>query len=158
MNRQALPSGGRRRVLRAMAGALLATVMLPVAQLARAAETLRAAFSAQRIGDALKAYGAPATTPSPLVTISADELAERGENVRFVVASSAPGSDSIALFADRNPQPLAAVFHFGPDALPFVAAQLKLAETTSVRAVVHTRDGQFLEASRQVTVTISGCN
>lgn len=158
MSRQDILPRGRRRVLRALAGALLATAMLPVAQLARAAETLRAAFAAQRIGDALKAYGAPAATPSPLVTISADELAERGDNVRFVVTSSAPGSDSIALFAERNPQPLAAVFHFGPDALPFVSTQLKLAETTSVRAVVRTRDGQHLEASRKVTVTISGCS
>ena len=157
MTRAQPVSGPRRQVLGRLAGAVAAAFVLVHTRTVQAAGALAAAFSATRIGDALKAYGAPSPTPSTQVTITADELAERGDNVRVVVSSTAAGSDSIALFADRNPLPLAAVFRFGPDAEPFVSTQLKLAETTSVRAVVRAPDGRYLEASRKVTVTISGC-
>lgn len=150
-------SGKRRQLLRLIAGSLAAGLALTHTRLGQAASALASAFSATRIADALKAYGAPSPTASTQVTILADELAERGDNVRIVVTSAASGSDSIALFADRNPLPLAAVFRFGPDAQPFVSTQLKLAETTNVRAVVHVQDGRHLEATRKVTVTISGC-
>ena len=150
-------SGARRHLLKAIAGGVAASFLLVQGRFAQAAGALASAFSATRIADALKAYGAPAPAASPLVSISADELAERGDNVRVVIASTVPGSDTIALFADRNPLPLAAVFRFGADALPFVATQLKLAETTNVRAVVRGKDGRYLEATRKVTVTLSGC-
>lgn len=150
-------SSTRRQLLKRIAGGCAAGLALAHTGFVQAASALASAFSATRIGDALKAYGAPAPAASPLVTIQADELAERGDNVRVVVNSTAPGSDSIALFADRNPLPLAAVFRFGPDAQPFVSTQLKLAETTNVRAVVRAQNGRHLEAVRKVTVTISGC-
>lgn len=140
-----------------MPAALLWAGGLLGAGFARAADALSGAFAATRLADALRAYGAASPLASAQVSISADELAERGDNVRVVVSSAVPGSDSIAIFADRNPLPLAAVFRFGPDAQPFVSAQLKLAETTSVRAVVRSPDGRHLEAARKVTVTISGC-
>lgn len=157
MTRTQPVSGARRHLLRSIAGALAAGLVFTHSRFAQAAGALASAFSATRIGDALKAYGVAAPVPSTQVSISADELAERGDNVRVVVTSAVPGSDSIALFADRNPLPLAAVFRFGADAQPFVSTQLKLAETTNVRAVVHAPDGRYLEASRKVTVTISGC-
>jgi len=165
MRHRAAPAApaGRRRLLQGTAGAALLWVgrgsllgTLLASPLGRAVEHAPA-FSAKRITDALQAYGTPNPVNSPLVSISGDELAERGENVRFVVHSTAPGIESLAVFVDKNPLPLAGTFRFANGALPHVALQLKLAESTQVRVVARTSDGQALQASRKVAVTISGC-
>lgn len=161
--RRTADRAGRRRLLQRTAGAALLWAgrgsllgALLASPLARAVEHAPA-FSAKRIADALKAYGTPTPVSSPLVSISGDELVERGENVRFVVQSTAPGTESLAVFVDKNPLPLAGTFRFANGALPHVALQLKLAESTQVRVVARTGDGQVLQASRKVAVTISGC-
>ena len=41
--------------------------------------------------------------------------------------------------------------------LPYVKAQLKMAETTRLRAVVKTTDGKSYVAFREIKVTLGGC-
>lgn len=122
-----------------------------------AAEWNRPAFTARNIADALKAYGAAGAAESRDIIITAPEIAENGAKVDVEIASQIPATRSIAVFADKNPMPLCAALEFSGNALPFCRLQLKLAETTRVRAVVRAGDGKTYVAFRDVKVTLGGC-
>jgi len=53
--------------------------------------------------------------------------------------------------------PLSSIIEFSGPALPYARLQLKLAETTRVRAVVKTSDGKTHVAFREIKVTLGGC-
>lgn len=151
----------RRKLLKGSISASLLSPWLglgllkPTALLA--AEWQRNAFSAHNIGDALKAYGNSAPNESRDISISAPEIAENGAKVDIEILSNLPNTRSIALFADKNPMPLSAIFEFSSLMLPYVRVQLKLAETTRIRAIAKTSDGKSYVAFREVKVTLGGC-
>lgn len=124
---------------------------------ALAGEWNRNAFTARSVGDALKAYGSTNAGESRELSISAPEIAENGAKVDIEIASNIANTRSIAIFADKNPMPLAAVFEFSGPLLPYVRTQLKLAETTRIRVVARTADGKFHVAFREIKVTLGGC-
>lgn len=141
-------------------GALVSLLAWPLVGIRQAIanDWSSAAFTARRIDDALKAYGTARPALSNSVKILSDDYAERGENVRFVIYSDDPGTESLAVFAEKNRFPLAASFRFSNGALPAVALQLKLAETTDIRVVAKTADQRALSARKKVTITVSGCS
>jgi sulfur-oxidizing protein SoxY len=59
--------------------------------------------------------------------------------------------------ADKNPMPLCSDIEFSGLALPFVRLQIKLAESTRIRALVKTADGKTHVAFREIKVTLGGC-
>jgi sulfur-oxidizing protein SoxY len=122
-----------------------------------AAEWNRPAFTARSVADALKNHGAAGAAESRDITIAAPEIAENGAKVDVEITSQVPATRSIAIFADKNPMPLCAVLEFSGSALPFCRVQLKLAETTKVRAVVRAGDGKTYVAFRDIKVTLGGC-
>ncbi len=122
-----------------------------------AADWNRTAFTARTLADALKAQGSAAATETRDILISAPEIAENGAKVEVEVTSNLANCRSIAVFAERNPLPLCATLELAGNALPFARIQLKLAESTRVRAVVKTGDGKTWVASREIKVTLGGC-
>ena len=122
-----------------------------------AAEWNITAFTARNVNEALKAWGAANAAESRDVVIIAPEIAENGAKVEIDVTSQVPATRSIALFADRNPMPLCAAIEFTGGALPYCRVQIKLAETTRVRAVVKSGDGKTFVAFREIKVTLGGC-
>ena len=60
-------------------------------------------------------------------------------------------------FADKNPMPMCSAIEFSGPVLPYVKAQLKLAETTRIRAVAKSADGKIHVAFREIKVTLGGC-
>ena len=151
----------RRRLLK---GGLSAAAITPwlgggllVPTTVLAAEWQKPAFAARTINDALKAYGSTSAAESRDIVISAPEIAENGAKVEIEISSNLPGTRTIALFADKNPMPLCGTFDFNENLLPYVKMQIKLAETTRLRAVVKAADGKFYVAYREVKVTLGGC-
>ncbi len=122
-----------------------------------AAEWNKTAFTARTVGEALKAWGAGNAVESRDVVVNAPEIAENGAKVEVDIMSQIPGTRSIALFADRNPMPLCAAIEFAGGALPYCRVQIKLAETTRVRAVAKAADSKTYIAFREIKVTLSGC-
>lgn len=122
-----------------------------------AAEWNKTAFTARSVGEALKAWGAANAGESRDIVVSAPEIAENGAKVEVDITSQVPATRSIAVFADRNPMPLCAAIEFSGGALPYCRVQIKLAETTRVRAVVKTADGKTYVAFREIKVTLGGC-
>ncbi len=122
-----------------------------------AAEWNKTAFTARNVGEALKAWGAANAAESRDIVVSAPEIAENGAKVEVDITSQIPATRSIAVFADRNPMPLCAAIEFSGGALPYCRVQIKLAETTRVRAVLNAADGKTYVAFREIKVTLGGC-
>ncbi len=150
----------RRTLLRGTTASALLPLLgsgLLIPGRAIAAEWNRNAFTAKTVGEALKAYGGSTAAESRDIVINAPEIAENGAKVEVEITSNVAGSRSIALVADRNPMPLCASLEFSGAALPFARVQLKLAETTRVRALVKAADGKTYVASKEIKVTLGGC-
>lgn len=151
----------RRKLLKGGASAALLSpllgtgLLIPTAVLA--AEWNRNAFTARNISEALKAYGGASAGESRDILINAPEIAENGAKVEVDITSNIANTRSLAVFADRNPMPLCAALEFSGVALPYARVQIKLAETTRIRAVVKTADGKTHVAFREVKVTLGGC-
>lgn len=135
----------------------LATGLLKPTRAFAAEEWNKAAFDAKEAGGALKGLGASTSTESKDIVLTAPEIAENGAVVQVTVVSNIPNTVSISILSLKNPQPLAATFDFANGAVPDVQVRVRLAETTSVKAVVKTADGKFFTAQKEVKVTVGGC-
>lgn len=150
----------RRSILRlATAGAtasaaLAAGLLAPLRTLA--AQWPVVAFEAKTIEAALKAAGVTDPVASQDLTLKAPEIAENGAQVPVEIASNLPGTRTIYVFVDKNPQPLAGTFEFMDGAEPFVSTRIKMGETSNLRAVAQA-GGKFYMTVREVKVTIGGC-
>jgi sulfur-oxidizing protein SoxY len=122
----------------------------------RAAEWNKSAFDSKALTDALANIGAKTLSESDQIVLRAPEIAENGAIVPVEVESKIPGTQSIYILADKNPQPLAASFDFSEAMEPFVALRIKMSESSNVRVVVKTAGG-FFETVKEVKVTIGGC-
>ena len=141
------------RLRRTLLGALAAWLAKPLAALAAWNE---GAFGAKTPQDALKGIGAGNPAPSKDLVIEAPQIAENGAVVPIEVSSAIAGTTAIAVIIEKNPFPLAAPFDFQNGALPYVKLNVKMNETSDVRAVA-TAGGRQYTATKEIKVTIGGC-
>ena len=66
--------------------------------------------------------------------------------------------EHVHFYAEGNPNPLLAAFHFTP-LIPKASAQIRirLAQTQNIVAVAEMSDGKLYMAKKEVKVTIGGC-
>jgi sulfur-oxidizing protein SoxY len=129
------------------------TLALGAAAALVAAMPMRANASVE---DAIGEFTGGADVGSEGITLTAPEIAENGNTVPIEV--SAPGAVAITVFAAGNPTPGVATFKFGPlAASQFASTRIRLAGTQDVVAVAQMADGSFVQASKEVKVTIGGC-
>jgi sulfur-oxidizing protein SoxY len=114
------------------------------------------AFGAKSAGDALQHLGASSPAASKDLVIEAPQIAENGAVVPIEVTSNIPGTTEIAVLIEKNPFPLAGKFSFREGAVPFVKLNVKMGETSDVRAVA-LAGGRHYAATREIKVTIGGC-
>lgn len=143
----------RRQLVRG-AALLAAGLLSPLAALA--ATWNKEAFGAKTAADALKGIGATDAAPSKDVLIEAPDIAENGAVVPIEITSNVPGTRSISVVAEHNPFPLVAKFDFLEGALPFVKVNVKMGETSDVRAIAEA-NGKHYSATKNIKVTIGGC-
>jgi sulfur-oxidizing protein SoxY len=97
------------------------------------------------------------------VTLNTPEIAENGNTVpvSVTVESAMTGDDlveSVIIFADGNPSPAVATFHFTEMSGEALATtRIRLAKTQNVIAVAKMKDGSVFMDKKQVKVTIGGC-
>ena len=137
---------------------LLALAVSAVALLPRMAQAAwnKTAFSAKTLEDAYKALGAALAAESADIQVIASDIAENGAVVPVEAISKIPNTTQISFLVDKNPTMLTAQFDLGPDMLPEVSTRLKMAQTSSVIALVKA-DGKFYTASKEIKVTLGGC-
>lgn len=114
------------------------------------------AFDAKSTVDALKALNLSSATDSKDIVIRAPDIAENGAVVPIDITSNIPGTQSIALFIEKNPFPYVGSFDVAKGAEPYVHVRVKIGQSSPVRVVV-TANGKHYQAVKEVKVTIGGC-
>lgn len=145
----------RRTWLKTCAAALGLLAVLPLRALAAVWNKL--AFEAQEVDGALQGLGVSAIEPSADIELVAPQLAENGAIIQIEVTSRIPGTEAIAIIAEKNPTPLIANFLFHEGTEPYVVTRIKMAETAELKAIVKAGD-KYYQVSRTVEVAIGGCN
>ncbi len=128
---------------------------------------LRTSFGAKpkkiSIDDALKEHLGVTLSglkESKLINLKVPTIAESGANVPVQVSANLPIDqvDSLHIFADENFNPWITSVEFSPmNGEVFFATRIKLAKTSTVRAVVKMKDGTLLATAKEVKVTVGGC-
>ena len=116
-----------------------------------------AAFDAKTLGDALKALGAAAPAPSKDVSLTGPDIAENGAVVPVAFASTLPGVKRMALFVEKNPNALAALFDVSDAIDANFNVRVKMGQSSNVTAVALMADGKVLFAQKEIKVTLGGC-
>jgi sulfur-oxidizing protein SoxY len=150
----------RRKLLRVAAAssayfAVVAAGWLRPARLL-AAEWNESAFEAVALPDALRKIGATSVADSDQILLKAPEIAENGAIVPVEITSRIPGTQTIYIVADKNPQPLVAIFDIAEGLEPFISTRIKMGESSKVRVLVKAGN-KFYVATQDVKVTIGGC-
>jgi sulfur-oxidizing protein SoxY len=115
-------------------------------------ETLQRLFGNRTINDG-----------SNVIKLNIPLIAENGALVPVAVEVQSPMTPAnyvkhIYIIADKNRRPMNARFSLTPElGVASVGTNLRLGETTEVRAVVEMGDGALLMAKREVKVTVGGC-
>lgn len=135
--------------------AFAALMVMPRALLAAAwpEKAFSQTAAAQAMTDLL---GTNQATPSDQIMLKLPQIAENGAVVPVTVTTTLENVESISIFVENNPRPLAATFELPPGTLPELSSRIKMGETSDVMAVVKTDAGIF-SASQEVKVTIGGC-
>jgi len=144
----------RRRFLAASASGLAAAAVPAHAQRFQPPQDVAPLIQQITGGAALTASGLAVKLP---------QLAENGNSVpmQLTVQSSMTAEDHVeALYviAPRNPRPLVATFHLGPDAgRAEVATRVRLAGTQKVVSIARLNGNRFLVNETEVLVTSAAC-
>ena len=113
--------------------------------------------------EALNSVVSGAEATDGRIKLELPEIAENGNTVplKFSVESPMTADDhvkAVHVFAEGNPLPDVASFHFTPrSGKAHAATRIRLAQTQNVIALAEMSDGSVFRASRQVKVTIGGC-
>jgi len=151
---------GRRQVLQGTGG--LAVMALAMAAglvkpgIARAEGWNKAAFETKSFNDAVKAMGGSQPVESKDISIESPDIAENGAVVPFTISSKLPGTESIALLIEKNPNILAADFDIPKGTEAWVNTRVKMGQTSRVFALVKA-GGKYYYNAKEVKVTLGGC-
>lgn len=145
----------RRLLIVAGAGSAFAATMTFVPGLAMA--------DAAAVDEAMKALIGDATPMEGRITLDLPQIAENGNTVPLTLEVDSPMSaddyiESVHVFAEGNPRPEVASFHFTPDCgRASCSTRMRLAKTQNVIAVAEMSNGDVYMAKTEVKVTIGGC-
>ncbi len=115
-----------------------------------------AGFEAKKIEQAIAgSMGSATTEATDKINVKAPDIAENGAVVPVTVETDL-AAESIAVIAEQNPAPLAAMFEMGPGTEGYVSTRIKMGKTGDVVAVVKA-GGKLYAARKGVKVTIGGC-
>jgi sulfur-oxidizing protein SoxY len=154
--RRAPTDRARRALLRLLGAAGALVPLLSVPGVARALERNRAGFEAKVLEASLAAIDATTAEETGDILIKAPDIAENSAIVHVEVQSRIPGTESVFVLAEKNPQPLVAQFDLTPSLEPFIAVRIKMNESAHVRVVVRA-GGRMFFARKEVKVTLGGC-
>ena len=114
------------------------------------------AFSAEDINLAIsETYGDMPISDSDAIALKAPSIAENGAVVPISVKTDLP-VESISIYVEKNPSPLACKFNIQSRMAADVSARIRMGETSNI-IVLAQADGQLYRTTQEVKVTIGGC-
>jgi sulfur-oxidizing protein SoxY len=138
-------------------------MMLPRRQLillAGCAAIPRAQATPAQVAGLIQALVGDGTLKDGLIHLDLPVMVENGNSVAMTVSVADPPSpvEAIHVFAEGNPLPRVAVFHFGPrSGGTRVATRIRLATSQTVIAIARLRDGSCWRDSVELLVTLAAC-
>lgn len=105
----------------------------------------------------------PIKDGSSVIKLDIPLIAENGAVVPITVEVESPMTPTnyvktIYIISDKNRRPMNARFSLSPEmGAAVIGTNLRLGETTGVRAIAELSDGTLLMARREVKVTVGGC-
>jgi thiosulfate oxidation carrier complex protein SoxZ len=114
-------------------------------------------FERKTLAEVAKALGAKSLTPSADVKLNTLDYAENGASVPIDISTGLSGVNSVALFVEKNPVPLAAVIKLTEAVGTPLALHIKMAQTSVVYGLVLLNDGRALYAKKEVKVVLGSC-
>ena len=114
------------------------------------------AFEATDVDKAIADLLGGTPEDSDKVQMKVPDIAENGAVVPVTVSTDLENVESISVFVDSNPTPLAASFVMSPNTVPVISARIKMGQSSNVRAVV-SAGGSLYSTAKEVKVTIGGC-
>ena len=115
------------------------------------------AFDAKKLNEAMDTLGVGQPVQSGDVVVTAPDIAENGALVPLEIVSNIPGTESLAVFVDRNPWPFIARFDVSRGAAAFVALRVRVGESSPVRVVAQAGGKSYVGVHEKVQVTVGGC-
>jgi len=147
----------RRTFLGLTAGAasvLAGALLIPVRALAAWPKT---AFESTTLGEAMTAlFGNAQIKQSDAVVVDAPELATSATHVPVTVSTRLENPESIAIFSEKNPNPLIASFTLTPEVSSGISVRIKVGGKTNVVGVVRA-DGALYRNQTYVRATAGAC-
>ena len=138
-------------------GSAALSILAALPRLLLASVWPKEAFSATATSQALTEFlGTDQTIDSNEIALKAPQIAENGAVVPIKIKTTLDNVESISVFVDKNPRPLAATVGILPNTLPEFSSRIKMRQTSDVLVVVKTSSGIY-STSQQVKVTIGGC-
>lgn len=141
---------------RSLVRGVLAVMVAVLAPLKAWAARNNVAFDTKVLAEGLAAIGANGAIETDRIVFKAPDIAENSAIVHLEIQSLLPQTETIWLFAEKNPQPLVAQFDLLPGLEPYVAVRIKMADSAFLRVVVKAAD-RFYFVRRETKVTIGGC-
>ena len=158
----------RRSVLRAAGWLGLATVATRVGLApgpARAQGMPKDLVPEEKVEETLKRLfgNRPIRDAAGAIKLDLPLIAENGAVVQAAVEVQSPMTPAdhvktIYIISDKNRRPMNAKFTLTPlTGAAVIGTNLRLGETTDVRAIAELSNGTLLQAKREVKVTVGGC-
>ncbi len=100
---------------------------------------------------------------SDAILLKIPPISENGYSVPVEIEVESPMTNKhfvkkIALFSDRNPLPLLAVYKLTPrSGLAKISTRVRLGGTQSVHAIAEMRNGDLISAKAKTLVTVAAC-
>lgn len=119
--------------------------------------------NAEMTDAAVKAFAGDAEIMSGGIDLTTPEIAENGNTVPIGVSVESPMSaedyvQSVAIYADGNPNPEVITFNFtAASGVAAAKTRIRLAKTQNVVAIAKMSTGKIMMVKNQVKVTIGGC-
>ncbi len=156
--RRTFVNRGARVALFGAAGPLLALGTCAQAQSAPPApDWAQGVFGARTLLEAVRAMGGTAVIETRDVSWgNTPDIAENGLVVPISIATTLAGVESIGLYIEKNPTPVAALFEVPAGTRPSFRTNFKLGESSNIYALVKA-EGRVLVARHEIKVTIGGC-
>lgn len=143
----------RRQMIQLSGGALMSVSVIP----------LPAFADNPAMQSAIKEMFGEREIQTGRVSLTLPPLSENGYSVALDVEAESPMTEAdyvkrIAIFSERNPIPLIAVYHFTPlSGRARVGGQIRLSGTQSVHAIAEMSDGGLWGTSAETLVTLAAC-
>ncbi len=115
------------------------------------------------VAKAVKAMIGDKTATPGKINLKTPQIAENGNTVPISISVESPMTagnyvKSVHLFAEGNPNPNVASFHFTPQSgKAMVSTRMRMIKTQNLVAVAEMSDGSVWSTKKQVKVTIGGC-